>query len=176
MAAETATAAVRPVSVDELAQRAAALDEANPLGHCRDRFLLPEGTTYLDGNSLGALPAAVPDAMRDAVQRQWGEGLIGSWFGEQSQWWELPHRLGDKVGALIGAAPGQTVVGDSTSVQIFNTLVAAARLRRTRRSAHRRRPLPDRRVPRGLGRRTARSAGRAGQAAGADGGDRAARR
>ncbi|WP_051452568.1 kynureninase [Actinospica robiniae] len=128
---ETTTALGRS-SVAELAERAAALDAANPLGHCRERFLLPEGKTYLDGNSLGALPAAVPDAMRDAVHRQWGEGLIGSWFGEQSRWWELPHRLGDKVGALIGAAPGQTVVGDSTSVQIFNTLVAAARLREGR--------------------------------------------
>jgi kynureninase len=113
-------------------ERARSLDAANPLGHCRERFLVPEGTTYLDGNSLGALPAAVPDAMRDAVHRQWGEGLIGSWFGEQSRWWELPLRVGEKVAALIGAAPGQTVVGDSTSVQIFNTLVAAARLREDR--------------------------------------------
>ncbi|MBR7836522.1 kynureninase [Actinospica durhamensis] len=111
------------------AERAAALDAANPLAPCRERFLLPEGVTYLDGNSLGALPAAVPEAVRDGVARQWGEGLIGSWFGEQARWWELPHRLGDRVGALLGAAPEQTVVGDSTSVQIFNTLVAAARLR-----------------------------------------------
>ena len=119
------TAAAADTSWDE---RAAALDAANPLAARRELFLLPEGVTYLDGNSLGALPAAVPAVMSDAVHRQWGEGLIGSWFGE-AQWWELPHRLGDRVGALLGAAPGQTVVGDSTSVQIFNTLVAAARLR-----------------------------------------------
>jgi len=118
-----------PVSQDSLETRAAALDEANPLRHCRDRFLLPEGVAYLDGNSLGALAAAVPDAMRDAVLRQWGEGLIGSWFAEDAAWWGLPLRLGDRVGALLGAAAGQTVVGDSTSVQIFNTLTAAARLR-----------------------------------------------
>jgi len=109
--------------------RAAALDAANPLRHCRERFLLPEGVAYLDGNSLGALPAAVPEAMRDAVHRQWGSGLIGSWFAEDAAWWGLPQRIGDRVGALLGAAPGQTVAGDSTSVQIFNTLTAAARLR-----------------------------------------------
>ena len=112
-----------------LSSAAAALDAANPLRHCRERFLLPEGTTYLDGNSLGALPAAVPEAMKDAVTRQWGRGLIGSWFAEDAAWWGLPQRLGDRVGALLGAGEGQTVVGDSTSVQIFNTLTAAARLR-----------------------------------------------
>jgi kynureninase len=113
----------------DLSSRAAALDAANPLRHCRERFLLPEGTTYLDGNSLGALPAAVPAAVQDAVTRQWGRGLIGSWFAEDTAWWGLPERLGDRVGRLLGAGEGQTVVGDSTSVQIFNTLTAAARLR-----------------------------------------------
>jgi kynureninase len=112
-----------------LEARAAALDAANPLAPCRERFLLREGLTYLDGNSLGALAAAVPAALQDGVLRQWGEGLIGSWFAEDAAWWNLPLRLGDKVGALLGAAAGQTVVGDSTSVQIFNTLTAAARLR-----------------------------------------------
>ena len=112
-----------------LSATAAALDAADPLRHCRQRFLLPEGTTYLDGNSLGALPAAVPAAMQDAVHRQWGRGLIGSWFAEDVAWWGLPERLGDRVGRLLGAGSGQTVVGDSTSVQIFNTLTAAARLR-----------------------------------------------
>jgi kynureninase len=116
-----------------LQSRAFELDEANPLRHCRERFLLPEGTTYLDGNSLGALPAAVPAAIQDAVHRQWGTGLIGSWFAEDAAWWGLPQRLGDRIGTLLGAAAGQTVVGDSTSVQIFNTLTAAARLRPNRR-------------------------------------------
>ena len=117
------------ISTDSLTARAAALDAANPLRHCRDRFLLPEGKAYLDGNSLGALPAAVPAAVQDAVLRQWGSGLIGSWFAEDAAWWALPQRLGDRIGTLLGAAAGQTVVGDSTSVQIFNTLTAAARLR-----------------------------------------------
>ncbi len=120
-------------ALDALESRAADRDAANPLRHCRERFLLPEGIAYLDGNSLGALPAAVPEAMQDAVHRQWGTGLIGSWFGEDAAWWDLPQRLGDRVGRLLGAAEGQTVVGDSTSVQIFNTLTAAARLRPDRR-------------------------------------------
>jgi kynureninase len=121
------TATVSVASAKGLAERAAALDAANPLARTRERFLLPPGTVYLDGNSLGALPAAVPAAIDDAVRRQWGAGLISSWF--DGGWWQAPLRIGDRIGALIGAAPGQVVAGDSTSVQLFNTLAAAARLR-----------------------------------------------
>ncbi|MEU3060497.1 kynureninase [Streptomyces subrutilus] len=110
-----------------LNQRAADLDSADPLAHVRERFILPEDVVYLDGNSLGALPAAVPAAVEDAVHRQWGTDLIRSW--NTNGWWDAPVRTGDAIGRLIGAAPGQVVAGDSTSVQLFNTLLAAARLR-----------------------------------------------
>lgn len=126
------SAATAPTgTLDALTERAATLDELNALAHTRDRFLIPPGTVYLDGNSLGALPAAVPAALDDAVRRQWGRGLISSWFDEG--WWDAPPRIGDRIGVLIGAAPGQVVAGDSTSVQLFNTLTAAARLRGGRR-------------------------------------------
>ncbi len=110
----------------ELSRAAAeALDAADPLAPLRTRFALPDGVLYLDGNSLGAMPAHVPAAMRDAVERQWATDLIGSWNG--NDWWGLPHRVGDRIGALVGAAPGQVICGDSTSIQVFQALVGLAR-------------------------------------------------
>ncbi|MFG2875191.1 kynureninase [Streptomyces sp. NPDC048337] len=106
--------------------RATALDAADDLAKLRERFALPEGVVYLDGNSLGALPAAVPDALADVAERQWGRLLIRSW--DESAWWTAPERIGDKIAPLIGAGPGQVVVGDSTSVNLFKALVGAARL------------------------------------------------
>lgn len=110
---------------------AEALDARDPLAFTRSRFALPEGVVYLDGNSLGALPASVRAAVSDAVDRQWGDDLIGSWNG--NDWWTLPRRVGDRIGALVGAAPGQMLCGDSTSVQLFQALTAAAWLRPDRR-------------------------------------------
>jgi kynureninase len=106
---------------------AVAADAADPLASVRDRFTLPDGVIYLDGNSLGALAATVAAAVADAVDRQWGEDLITSW--NDNGWWTLPTRVGDRIGALIGAAPGQVLCGDSTSVQLFQALIGLARLR-----------------------------------------------
>ncbi|MFG2905126.1 kynureninase [Kitasatospora sp. NPDC048286] len=106
---------------------AAQLDRDDPLAAARKAFLLPPDTVYLDGNSLGALPASVPERVRRVVAEQWGEHLIGGWY--EDGWWDAPLRVGDRLGRLLGAAPGQTVAGDSTSVQLFNALTAAARLR-----------------------------------------------
>jgi kynureninase len=108
-----------------LAARAAGLDAADELASRRDDFVLDE-VVYLDGNSLGALPAGVAGRVGDVVRRQWGELRIRSW--EESGWWTAPERIGDRIGALVGAAAGQVVVGDSTSVNVFKALVAAVRM------------------------------------------------
>lgn len=108
-------------------EAAAELDRNDPLAAARKAFLLPPGTVYLDGNSLGALPAGVPERIHRVVAEQWGEHLVGGWSADG--WWDAPLRVGDRLGRLLGAAPGQTVAGDSTSVQLFNALAAAARLR-----------------------------------------------
>ncbi|WP_329304207.1 kynureninase [Streptomyces sp. NBC_00659] len=111
--------------MSELAARAAELDTADGLAGLRKRFVLDD-VVYLDGNSLGALPAEVPGRVEDVVRRQWGELRIRSW--EESGWWTAPERIGDRIAPLVGAAPGQIVVGDSTSVNVFKALVGAVRL------------------------------------------------
>ncbi|MFI6375511.1 kynureninase [Streptomyces sp. NPDC050546] len=111
--------------MSELAVAAEKLDAADELGGKRDGFVLDE-VVYLDGNSLGALPAVVPGRVEDVVRRQWGELRIRSW--EESGWWTAPERIGDRIAPLVGAAPGQIVVGDSTSVNVFKALVGAVRL------------------------------------------------
>ncbi|MEU8787933.1 kynureninase [Streptomyces sp. NPDC048643] len=110
---------------ESLAERAAELDAADELGKLRERFVLDD-VVYLDGNSLGALPVDVPGRVEDVVRRQWGELRIRSW--EESGWWTAPERIGDLIAPLLGAAPGQIVVGDSTSVNVFKALVGAVRL------------------------------------------------
>ncbi|MFD6885019.1 kynureninase [Streptomyces sp. NPDC059957] len=112
----------------DLVARAEALDAADPLGKLRDRFSLPEGVVYLDGNSLGALPAGVAARLAEVVTEQWGARLIRSWTEGEANWWNAPERIGDRIAPLVGAAAGQVVVGDSTSVNLFKALVAAARL------------------------------------------------
>ena len=103
---------------------ARALDAADPLATMRTRFTLPDGVIYLDGNSLGALPAATPAAIADATTRQWGERLIRSW---NEGWIDAPVRLGGKIAPLIGARADEVIVGDSTSASLFKALVAALR-------------------------------------------------
>jgi kynureninase len=108
-------------------QRALDLDAASPVRHRRDLFCLPDGLVYLDGNSLGALPRSVPDRMRDVLAREWGEGLISSW--NDAGWIDLPRRVGARIARLLGADGADVHVGDSTSVTLFKTMVAACRLR-----------------------------------------------
>ncbi|WP_431990687.1 kynureninase [Streptomyces albogriseolus] len=112
----------------ELTEKAEKLDAGDELGAKRAEFVLdgPDGAVYLDGNSLGALPVAVPGRVADVVGRQWGEMRIRSWT--ESGWWTAPERIGDRIAPLVGAAAGQIVVGDSTSVNVFKALVGAVRL------------------------------------------------
>ena len=111
--------------MSELAAEAEKLDAADELAGVRAQFVLDD-VVYLDGNSLGALPAGVPGRVGDVVRRQWGELRIRSW--DESGWWTAPERIGDRIAPLVGAAAGQIVVGDSTSVNVFKALVGAVRL------------------------------------------------
>lgn len=108
-----------------------AMDAADPLAGLRDRFVLPEGMIYLDGNSLGALPKATEARVREVIAGQWGKDLIKSW--NQHDWIGLPRRVGGKIARLIGAQPHEVVVADSTSLNVFKVLHAALSLRPGRR-------------------------------------------
>jgi kynureninase len=101
-------------------------DRQDPLAAFRDEFLLPEGVIYLDGNSLGALPRQTLPRMTQVIGEEWGSGLIRSW--NAAHWIDAPARIGDKIGRLIGAKPGEVIVADSTSVNLFKLLAEALRV------------------------------------------------
>jgi kynureninase len=109
------------------AEYCALLDQADTLAPCRARFQLPEGVLYLDGNSLGAMPRAVPLRMRQALEQEWAVGLIRSW--NDADWYAAPQRVGARIAQLVGAAANEVIVADSISVNLFKVLVAALRLR-----------------------------------------------
>ncbi|MDB5950282.1 MAG: kynU [Massilia sp.] len=100
-----------------------ALDARDPLAPLRARFDLPPGVIYLDGNSLGARPRAALARAQDVIAREWGQDLIRSW--NTAGWFDLPKRLGDRLAPLIGARPGEVVITDSTSLNLFKALAAA---------------------------------------------------
>ena len=103
---------------------AAALDAASPLAPYRDRFVVPDdGLVYLNGNSLGRLPRATAERLARVVQDEWGAGLVRSW----DTWLDDAARVGDRLGtALLGARPGETLMADSTTVNLFKLIWAAA--------------------------------------------------
>jgi kynureninase len=107
------------------------LDHADELAPFRDEFDLPADVIYLDGNSLGPLPKATPGRVAEVVAREWGQSLIRGW--NTHGWMRLPLRIGEKLGRIIGAEPGSTLVADSTSVNLFKLLAAALEARPTRR-------------------------------------------
>lgn len=113
-------------------EEARARDASDPLAPMRARFALPPGVIYLDGNSLGVLPAATMARMERVVTWEWGQDLIGSW--NTHDWIGAPTRVGDRIAPLIGAAPGEVVVADSTSANLFKLLAAALADRPGRRT------------------------------------------
>ncbi len=113
-------------------ERAADFDAADPLAGYRERFLLPDGVIYLDGNSLGALPRATPAVMARVIAEEWGDGLIRSWNGPEfggAGWFDAASRIGGKIAPLIGAASGEVIACDSTSVNLFKLIAAALAMR-----------------------------------------------
>jgi kynureninase len=113
-----------------------ALDQTDLLAPLRERFDLPEGVIYLDGNSLGARPRAALARAQEVVAREWGQGLIRSW--NTAGWFDMPRRLGDRLAPLIGARPGEVVVTDTTSLNLFKALAAAVRMQALGAQAQRR--------------------------------------
>ncbi|RIK30196.1 MAG: kynureninase [Anaerolineae bacterium] len=107
------------------------LDSQDPLASFRDLFLITDpDLIYLDGNSLGRMPKAAAERAKQIVNQEWGADLIRGW---NKGWWEAPTRVGDKIGRLIGAAPGQTLVSDTTSINLFKLATAALTLQPNRK-------------------------------------------
>ncbi|WP_334191466.1 kynureninase [Pararhodobacter sp.] len=97
----------------------------------RALFDLPEGVIYLDGNSLGPLPRAVPARLQKAVVDEWGQMLITGW--NKAGWMDLPTRLGDRIARLIGAEPGHVVLGDTLSIKVYQALASSLEMNPKRR-------------------------------------------
>ena len=104
-----------------------ALDKSDSLAPFRDRFLLPTNVIYMNGNSLGPLTRDAEEKISLAVNQEWGNELIRGW--NSAGWYDLPLRLGDKIGKLIGARAAETIVADSTSINLFKAVAAACALR-----------------------------------------------
>jgi kynureninase len=89
----------------------------------RARFSLPDGVIYLDGNSLGPLPIGAAERVARMMTDEWGALLIRGW--NDAGWMDAPARIGDRIGRLIGAAPGSVTVGDTLSIRVWQALAAA---------------------------------------------------
>lgn len=105
---------------------ALALDAADPLAHFRDRFHIPNpDVIYLDGNSLGMPPKRTIERITEIYEHDWATGLIRSW----DHWVDMPQRVGDTLAPLIGAAPGEVVVHDTTTLNVYQLVHGAIGLR-----------------------------------------------
>ncbi len=115
--------------VDRLVARAAELDAVDPLAGWREEFEIPDpGLAYLDGNSLGMPPKRTIHRLDSVLHDEWAGGLIQSW----EHWLDLPQRVGATLAPLIGAAAGEVVVHDSTTVNLYQLIRAALRMRSER--------------------------------------------
>jgi kynureninase len=116
--------------LDSLRREARERDREDPLAHCRDEFVVEDdGLLYLDGNSLGRLPKRAEALVSNVVREGWGSRLVRGW---NEGWADAPRRVGDKLGRLLGAGPGEVLVSDSTSVNLFKLAVAAMKAREGR--------------------------------------------
>ena len=114
--------ASHPITLEDVRK----LNREDPLANFRERFVIPEGVSYFDGHSLGLLPRATAARQDQLLLREWGGMQICAW--NEAGWIDLPQRVGARIARLIGAAPREVIVADSTSVNLFKLLVAAARL------------------------------------------------
>jgi len=119
-----------PDALERARREARERDREDPLARYRAEFVVAEeGLLYLDGNSLGRLPKRAEALVARVVREEWGGRLIRGW---NEGWVDAPRRVGDKLGRLLGASPGEVVVSDSTSVNLFKLAVAALRAREGR--------------------------------------------
>ena len=99
------------------------LDSQDPLASYREQFVIADpDLIYLDGNSLGRMPKSAAERAKQIVDEEWGRDLIRGW---NKGWWDAPARVGDKIGQLVGAAQGQVLVSDTTSINLFKLATAA---------------------------------------------------
>jgi kynureninase len=108
-----------------------ALDAASTLSGVRQRFSIPDGVIYMNGNSLGAMPKSVGDSLSAFVEKEWGQDLIRSW--NVNGWYVLASQLGEQVSRLIGAAPDEVIFSDSTSVNLYKLVVTALNIKSQRK-------------------------------------------
>lgn len=107
------------------------MDESDPLKSFKKRFVIPDrDLIYLDGNSLGRLPEATPAAIANLLSDEWGERLIRGW---NEGWYRMPELIGKKVSMIIGAAPDEVIVCDTTSIGLFKLAYAALKKQKGRK-------------------------------------------
>lgn len=115
---------------DWTSEKLAALDANDPLGIFRDRFLIPEGTIYMNGNSLGPLSTDARNRLHTVIDREWGQELIKGW--NTAGWYDITRRVGDKLAKIVGADEGEIVLCDSTSVNLFKAVAAALHIQNSK--------------------------------------------